>query len=196
MASISPRVAADITTELAPEERIRAIANKVRRPPGFAAAQQAYRDLSERHTALRDEERRLIAQMLAEGGETANGSATLVRRIREVDLELSALSDSIRAALENVFQARQPFTKAVTEALQPERTAAARRALRASLALIDEFGVLDMIDREIASVFPSGNARAPARRACGPARACREHRIPAHDLAFQPILGRRSGRAD
>ena len=42
--------------------------------------------------------------------------------------------------------------------------------------------------------FPSGNAcararaRAPARRACGPARACREHRIPAHDLAFQPIL--------
>jgi hypothetical protein len=44
--------------------------------------------------------------------------------------------------------------------------------------------------------FPSGNAcactryrraRAPARRACGPARAAK-HRIPAHDLAIQPIL--------
>jgi hypothetical protein len=82
---IRARAVVDLTTELEPAERIRAIASKVRRPAAFATAQQAYRDLSERHTALRDEERRLIAQMLAEGGETANGSGPLVRRIREVD---------------------------------------------------------------------------------------------------------------
>jgi hypothetical protein len=173
MTQIRAKAIADGSTEPTPAARIAAIANKVRRPAAFAAAQQAYRDLSERHTALRDEERRLIKEMLEGGGET-NASGKMVQRIREVDAELSSLSDSIRTALENVFQARQPFAKAITEALAPERATAARRALAAAMALIDELGMLDMIDREISSVGGQ-----PGR-----------HPLPAYRGWLEPMLAR------
>jgi hypothetical protein len=128
MTQIRARAITDVTTEVPAEKRIAAIAGRVRRPAAFATAQQAYRDLQTRHAALRDEERDLIAQMLAEGGETSHGSGPLVRRIRELDAELSTCSDSIREALETLLEARQPFAAAIAAALQPERTAAARRA--------------------------------------------------------------------
>jgi hypothetical protein len=52
MAQIKARALADATTELAPAERIRAIAAKVRCPQAFAAAQAAYADLQKRHAGL------------------------------------------------------------------------------------------------------------------------------------------------
>jgi hypothetical protein len=146
------RAIADATTQPAPEERIRAIANTVRRPAAFAQAQRAYHDLSERHTALRAEQRDLIQRMLAEGGETANGSGPLIRRIRAVDAELTTCAESLKDALARLFEAREPFAVAIAAALAPERTTAARRALAAAMALADELAVLDIIDREIASV--------------------------------------------
>ena len=157
MAQIRARVVADATTELDPVGRIRALARKVRVPAQFAAAQQAYRDLSERHTQLRDEERRLIAEMLQAGGE-ANASGKMVNRIREVDLELASVAESLRTALETVFESRKPFTMAVTEALKPERAAAARRGLHGILAALDEVAVLDAIEHEISCSGGSGQS--------------------------------------
>ena len=160
MAQIKARALADATTELAPAERIRAIAAKVRCPQAFAAAQAAYADLQKRHAGLRHEERALIQQMLERGGET-NASGALIQRIRALDSELTTCSDSIREALEKIFQTREPFAKAVDEALAPERAAAARRGLRAGMELIAEFDVLDAIDRETAAV--GGSPQHPMR---------------------------------
>jgi hypothetical protein len=152
MASISPRAAAVASAELAPEERIRRLASAVRRPARFAEAQRAYTDLSERHTLLRDEQRALIARMFAEGGETANGSGPLIARIKQVDTELTTVSESLKDALARLFEAREPFAAAIAAALAPERTTAARRALAAAMALADELAVLDIVDREISAV--------------------------------------------
>jgi hypothetical protein len=99
MTSIRARAVADATTTLAPAERIAALARTVRRPSAFAAAQSAFADLQRRYTELRNEQRDLIQRMLAEGGETANGSGPLIARIKQVDTELSTCSDSIREAL-------------------------------------------------------------------------------------------------
>jgi hypothetical protein len=173
MASIRARAVADATTELEPAARIRALANTVRRPGSFAQAQRAYADLSERYTALREEERGLIARMLAEGGETANGSGPLIARIKQVDAELTTCSDSIREALQTLLEAREPFAKAVAEALAPERAAAGRRGLRAAMELVAEFDVLDAIDREISSVGGSS-----------------QHPMQGYRGALEPILAR------
>jgi hypothetical protein len=174
MASISPRAIADLSTEFAPAERIRAIANKVRRPAKFAEAQRAYHDLSERYTALREEERGLIQRMLAAGGETANGSAPLIRRIRECDAELSTCSDSIREALAKLFEAREPFAASIAAALQPERAAAARRALAAAMALCSELDLLDSINHEISSIGGQPG----------------QHPLPQFRASLEPMLGR------
>ena len=151
MASILPRVAADATTQPSPAERVAAIARKVRVPPGFASAQRAYRDLQERHIALREQERTLVAQMQEGGGET-NVSSALVKRIREVDLELISVGESLKEALSKLFQEREPLTTAVTTALRPERALAARHALTAAMSLLDQLAVLDAIDLEVAAV--------------------------------------------
>jgi hypothetical protein len=160
MTSIRARAVADATTELAPADRIAALARTVRIPPEFARAQRAYRDLQERHIALREQERTLVAEMLAGGGET-NASGSLMKRIREVDAELSLCSNALREASENISQTRKPFAKAVAEVLAGERTAAARRGLRAGMELVAEFDVLDAIDRETAAV--GGSPQHPVR---------------------------------
>jgi hypothetical protein len=46
---------------------------------------------------------------------------------------------------------REPFAAAIAEALAPERRSSAARALAAATALIAEFEVQDLIDREISS---------------------------------------------
>jgi hypothetical protein len=144
---IRARAAADGSTAPEPGERIAAIAFRVRRPAAYATAQEADRDLATRHVALRNEERDLIQQMLEGGGES-NASGALIRRIRELDGQLSMVSDSLKVALETLFEAREPFARAISEALAPERRASARRALAAAETLISEFELQDLIDRK------------------------------------------------
>jgi hypothetical protein len=177
MTQIRARAIADVTTELEPAERIAAIARTVRRPSGFAATQSAFADLQSRHGELRNEQRALIAEMLEGGGET-NASGPLVHRIRQVDAELSSLGDSIREALARLFEAREPFAAAIAAALAPERTASARRALRAAMELVAEFDVLDAIDREISSVGGSS-----------------QHPMQGYRGSIEPMLARLRGLA-
>ena len=53
MTQIRARAIADVTTEVPAEERIAEIARKVRRPAALVSAQAAFRDMQERHAALR-----------------------------------------------------------------------------------------------------------------------------------------------
>jgi hypothetical protein len=166
------------TTEPEPEpaERIAAIARKVRRPATLVAAQEAFRDLQARHSALRDEQRALIAQMQAEGGEAASGTGTggRVRRIRRLDADLSSLSDTLREALSYLFKVREPFAAAVVSALEPERRSSAKRALAAATALLSEFEVQDLLDRETRSVGGE-----PA-----------QHPLPQYRAIVEPMIAR------
>jgi hypothetical protein len=106
--------------------------------------------MQQRHATLREELRGLIAALQANGGE-ANATGPQLRRIRELDVELSSLSESLREGLTTLFQVREPFAAAIAEALAPERRSSAARALAAATALIAEFEVQDLIDREISS---------------------------------------------
>jgi hypothetical protein len=101
-----------LPTAPGPAQRIAAVARKVRRSAALATAQQSFRDLQMRYSTLRDEQRRLIADLQAEG-EEAHGSGPLVRRIRDLDTELSSLSDQSREAMGALFAAREPFARAV-----------------------------------------------------------------------------------
>jgi hypothetical protein len=53
MTQIRARAIADVTTEVPAEKRIAEIARKVRRPAALVSAQAAFRDMQERHAALR-----------------------------------------------------------------------------------------------------------------------------------------------
>jgi hypothetical protein len=138
-----------LPTAPGPAQRIAAVARKVRRSAALATAQQSFRDLQMRYSTLRDEQRRLIADLQAEG-EEAYGSGPLVRRIRDLDTELSSLSEQSREAMGALFAAREPFARAVADALSPERRSSASRALVAAEALCVEFNLLD-VGREISS---------------------------------------------
>ena len=151
MAEISARASARASSSNdAPAERIAAIAGRVRRPTALVSAQAAFRDMQEHHATRRDELRGLIAELQANGGE-ANATGPQLRRIRELDVELSSLSEALREGLARLFETREPFAAAVAAALAPERKASAERALAAATTLIAEFEVQDLIDREISS---------------------------------------------
>jgi hypothetical protein len=106
--------------------------------------------MQERHAALRDELRGLIAELQANGGET-NATGPQLRRVRELDVQLSVLSEALREGLTTLFEVREPFAAEIAKALAPELRASAGRALAAVTALIAEFELQDLIDREIAS---------------------------------------------
>jgi hypothetical protein len=99
MAQISPRASARASSSNdAPAERIAAIAGRVRRPLALISAQETFQDMQQRHATLREELRGLIAALQANGGE-ANATGPQLRRIRELDVELSSLSESLREGL-------------------------------------------------------------------------------------------------
>jgi hypothetical protein len=91
-----------------------------------------------------------------------------------VDAELTTCSDSIREALARLLEAREPFAAAIAAALQPERAAAARRALRAAMQLVSEFDLLDAIDREVAAVGGSAG----------------QHPMRSYRASMEPLLTR------